>query len=338
MKLPKSRNYVVINDRDELNKAMMEQYSRFIILEEANVINLWNYTKTGWKYNRFVYFGDDGKGIDDTTGYKAYLEFYKFCGKENIEKMKKVLPNINIWESHEQIHYYNMMYANKKINKKIYAFDVNSSFTYGVMMLSDDFKLLKDYMNIIYNKKKEAKNKNTRLKYKNLQNFLIGYFARINDFISLRSEIIKNSNNNIYSKMEEIEENGGVVFISNTDSIITDEIGYYTMIKYVGKDVGQFKIEAIEDKLFYNSSNCYQLGRKLVYSGVRYFARKHTDLFEGISATQSGSLIKTYNIDIEGNDDLCCIKEGSIIVNTYNKIGEKINTYVYKINLGDIDI
>ena len=342
MKLPNTRNYIIIEKDDELYSAMQNMYCRFIIQERANTIFLWHKVQSKWKFYKFSFFGESAKSEDGTRGIEAYQRFYKYCGKEKIEEMKKVLPNIEIWESEEQLHYYNPKYANKLLKGNFYEIDINSSFTNGVLKLSDDFILLKKYMLELYDKKMNAKNKKEKIRNKNLQNFLIGYFARIKDFVSLRSQIIKNSNDYVIEKIALIERSGGVAYLSNTDSIITNDVGYNLLKDFIGDEVGMFKLEIKSNKLYYQSSNCYQIGNKLVYSGVRYFARKHTNLYTGQTAKQNGELIKGYDFDLEAleeeGNNICKIKESKIIVTVYNKIGEEIDRIIYKINLEDIEI
>ena len=107
------------------------------------------------------------------------------------------------------------------------------------------------------------------------------------------------------------------------------------MEKYYGHNVGQFKLELKTDKLFYKSPNAYQIGEKIVYSGVKYFARKHTDFFEEKYAIQSGSLIKELEFSIdateEGYQKLCKVYYGEITVTVFNSIGETIETIKYRI-------
>lgn len=328
------KNYIIVKNSKELQLAKQCNLCRFIIWERKAVIDVYKRDLRKWVKETYHFFNDDTVEDNETTGMIAYQSFYSYCGREEVERMKNILPLIETWESEEQIHYYNFDNANEKIYKDIYVFDANSSFTYGVMMLPNDFNILKEYMYKLYTKKSTAKDKLTRQKYKNLQNFLIGYFARIKNFVSLRSEIIKNSNKNIYSKMREITQAGGIVYISNTDSIVTDSVGAEIMQKYIGSDVGQFKLEKKVDRLFYQSSNSYQLGDKLVYSGVGYFARKNTDLFKEKYATQSGSLIESKEFIITENENykkLCTVQYGKVIVRIENKLGELLATKVYKI-------
>ena len=249
--------------------------------------------------------------------------------------MKHILSPIPIWESFEQMHFANYEYSQQKIYKKIYEYDANSSFTFGALQLPDGFDLLKEYMIGLYEKKKNAPNKIIRSRYKNMQNYLIGYFARIKDFVRVRSDIIKESNNNINKKMVEIIKNKGTVYLSNTDSIITDEIGAEIMEKYKGNEVGQFKLEQVSNRLYYKSPNAYQLGDKIIYSGVQYFAKKHMDLFSDINATQEGSLIRGFNFIIDETGEykkVCQVEYGEITVKQYNFLGELINTFIYKVD------
>lgn len=342
MKLPDTRNYIVIKSLSDLDNAMRNMYCRFIVYEQGNSILVWYKYDIKWLFSKYTIEGESVVSEDNTRGIEAYQRFYKYCGKDEIEKMKTILKPIEIWESEEQLHYANPKYANIPMKGQFFELDVNSSFTYGTLLLSDDFKVLKNYMLELYELKKNARDKNTRTRYKNLQNFLIGYFARVKAFVSLRSEIIKNSNENIISKIALITRNGGTVYLSNTDSIVTDVIGFAIMQPFIGEDVGKFKVEKRAEKLYYNSSNSYQIDNKITYSGMKYFARKNSDLFNEIRATQDGELIKAYNFDIEtpieDMSDICKIKESKITVNIYNKLGEKIETKIYKINLEDIDL
>ena len=330
-----SRNYIVIKDIKELNSAKNCDLCRFIIFEDNNVIYIWVRAFGKWTKEKYVVFGETKGKDENTTGLKAYQNFYYYCGKEEVERMKKVFPCIPLWESYEQMHYANIDYIGEKIYQDIYEFDANSAFTYGVMQLPEEFNLLKEYMIELYNKKESSTNSITRSKYKNLQNYLIGYFARIKEFVAVRSEIIKRSNENVKLRMAEIVKNKGKVFLSNTDSIITDSVGAEVMGKYYGHNVGQFKLELKTDKLFYKSPNAYQIGEKIVYSGVKYFARKHTDFFEEKYAMQSGSLIRELEFSIdateEGYKKLCRVSYGEITVTVFNSIGETIETIKYKI-------
>ena len=267
------------------------------------------------------------------------MSFYNYCGKDEIDRIKKVFEPINIWESYEQMHYFNFDYSNQKIYKDIYEFDANSAFTYGALQLPDDFDILKEYMLLLYDKKKEATNSITRSKYKNLQNYLIGYFARIKEFVRVRSEIIHESNKNIIDKMLKIANKKGICYLSNTDSIVTDEIGAEVIQPYIGNEVGKFKLSKKVDKLYYRSSNIYQLGDKVVYSGVSYFARKHTDFFDDRFANQEGSLIEAFDFELDLDDNdlsrICRVRFGEIIVTVYNSIGELVDEIIYKIE-GDL--
>lgn len=336
LNLIRSRNYIIIKDRKELERAKSCDVCRYIIFEESNVIYIWTRLFGKWNKEKYVLFGSSKDKDEETTGLKAYQSFYAYCGREEIEKMKHILSPISMWESYEQMHYANVEFIGEKIYQPIYEFDANSAFTYGALKLPDGFNLLKEYMLGLYELKEKAKNSITRSKYKNLQNFLIGYFARIKEFIRVRSDIIRESNKNIELRMAEIIKNNGKVYISNTDSIVTDEIGANVMEKYIGSDVGKFKLSTKTDRLFYKSSNAYQLGDKIVYSGVSYFARQHTDFFNDIYAEQKGSLIKGFdfslNLDDEMYSRICRVKYGAIEVTVCNKIGEVIETIFYRIS------
>lgn len=334
--LPKSRNCIVIKSKKELDEAKSCDLCRFIIFEDNNAIYVWTRAFGKWSKERYVAFGEAKEKDETVSGLRAYQSFYYYCGKEEVEKMKHILTPIPIWESYEQMHYANIDFIGEKIMQPIYEFDANSAFTYGVMQLPKGFELLKEYMMELYNKKENTTNKIIRSKYKNLQNFLIGYFARIKEFVKVRSEIIHESNLNIQFRMAEIVKNKGKVYLSNTDSIITDEVGASVMEKYKGNGVGQFKLEAITDKLFYKSPNAYQLGDKIIYSGVSYFARKNTDFFKEQYAHQQGNLIQPFDFELEGSDDnylrLCKIRYGEITVTVTNKIGEVLDILTYKLS------
>lgn len=335
IKIPPTRNCVVIKNKSELASAKQVDFCRFIIMEQNNMIYVWSKLHEKWSLQKYVIFDEEVEKDDVTTGFKAYQSFYHYCGKEEIERMKLVFEPITIWESEEQMHYANFEYSNERLYKKIYQFDANSAFTYGAIMLPDEFDKLKEYMLLLYEEKKNSTNKITRSKYKNLQNYLIGYFARIKEFVAVRSGIIRNSNNNIRERMAEIVSKKGTVYMSNTDSIVTDEIGAEVMLKHMGDDVGKFKLEKVADKLYYRSSNVYQLGDKVVYSGVGYFARKNTDFFNDAVASQEGSLIKPFDFAIDDPDGDCVkrcrVGFGEIKVTISNSIGELLEIKRYKI-------
>lgn len=328
-----TRNYIVIKDYKELQSAKSCDLCRFIIMEDKNAIFIWTKCHGKWLKETFVAFGEYKEHDFETTGRKAYQSFYYNCGKEKVDAMKEILRPIEIWESEEQLHYYNFEYANTKIYKNIYVFDANSAFTYGVMQLPKGFEPLKEYMLTLYEKKEQSTNAITRSKYKNLQNYLIGYFARIKGFVAVRSKVISESNKNILLKMAEINKNKGTVFLSNTDSIVTDEIGNSVMQKYLGKEVGAFKLENKVKRLYYKSSNAYQLGDKITYSGVGYYSRKHTDFFKEQSAIQKGSLIEAFDFILEPSSKdylkLCRVRFGQIEVSIINSIGEEIRKEYY---------
>lgn len=333
-KLTSSSGCIIAKDKADVQLAKDCTLCTHILLELGNTIYLWKNICGRWHYEKYVVFGES-KDIDlETTGFKAYQSFYNYCGKEEVEKMKHIFKPIPMWESYEQMHYANFEYSEEKIYKNIYEFDANSAFTYGATKLPDGFELLKEYMLLLYDKKSNTTNKLTRSKFKNLQNYLVGYFARIQDFIRVRSEIIKESNINIQSKMAEIVSKNGVVYLSNTDSIVTDDIGADVMSKYIGVKVGQFKLELKTNKLFYKSPNAYQIGEKVVYSGVKYFARENTDFFNDISAEQYGSLIKEKQFVIYEEEDklykLCSLQYGEIKVFRFNILGELLDIKTYK--------
>lgn len=333
--LTSSKNYILVKNKKELELAKTCDICRYIIWEDNNIIYIWSKQFGKWVKEKYVAFGNDKEKDDETTGLQAYQSFYAYCGKEEIERMKHIFTPIPMWESYEQMHYANIDYLGEKIYQPIYEFDANSAFTYGTLQLPKGFEPLKEYMVGLFEQKKIAKNKITRSKYKNLQNYLVGYFARIKDFVRVRSEIIRASNLNIQMRMAEIVSKKGSVYLSNTDSIVTNEIGAEIMEKYKGDGVGQFKLSTFTDKLYYKSPNAYQLGEKVVYSGVSYFARKHTDFFKERYAEQIGSLIKPFDFAIEATNEtyykLCRVKYGEIIVTVVNRIGEKLDTIIYKL-------
>ena len=330
-----AKNYIIVKNKKELSVAKGCDICKYIVMEDGNCITIYTNVNNKWISDRYVPFGKD-KGFDnETTGLKAYQSFYAYCGQAEVDRMKHIYKPIPMWESYEQMHYFNVEYAEQKIYKNIYELDANSAFTYGTTKLPDGFNKLKEYMLLLYENKRTSTNQITRKKYKNLQNYLIGYFARIKEFIRVRSEIIYNSNINIMKHMGMIVSKGGTVYLSNTDSIVTDDIGMEVMDKYIGTEVGKFKIASKCDKLFYKSPNCYQIGEKVVYSGVQYFARKHTDFFKDEFAIQSGSLIKPYSFIFETSEEqyskICKVKYGEIEVNVFNKIGELLDRIIYKV-------
>lgn len=335
MKLLDYNNYAVVKSRAELKEAMRNKLCGNIIWEDGAVITLWVRHLTKWVEHRYVAFGSVQEEDTQTTGLIAYQEFYKYCGKEEVDKMKLILPPIDAWDANVQIHYDNIFYRNVPIIKNIYEFDANSSFTYGIFELPKGFEKLQEYAQMVYDKKRTAKTKIERSRYKNLQNFLIGYFNRVKGFVSTRSEIIGNSNDNIGDRMKEIQEKGGLVYISNTDSIVTDEIGADVMSKYLGDKAGQFKLEGTFDRLFYKSSNCYQLNDKVVWSGVKKFARENTDFFSGKIAEQYGNLVDSLDfIDVDDGENtvkLGRVKYGEITVEVFNLLGELIDKKHYKL-------
>lgn len=337
IKLKSSRNYIVVKTKKELELAKSCDVCGYIILEDKNVIYIWTKTFNKWVKEKYIAFGTSKEKDEETTGLKAYQSFYSYCGKDEVERMKSILSPIPIWESYEQMHFANIDYIQEKIFEPIYEYDVNSAFTYGATKLPDDFELLKEYLTELFEERRKTTNIITKSKYKNLQNYLIGYFARIKDFIRVRSDIIYESNKHIELKMIEVVKNKGKVYLSNTDSIVTDEIGAEVMEKYKGDGLGQFKLSTKTDKLYYKSPNAYQLGDKVIYSGVSYFARQHTDFFNERYAEQKGTLLKSFNFELNLEDEnyfkLCRVEFGEIKVNIVNRLGEKIETINYK--LGD---
>lgn len=332
--LSRARTYIIIKNIKELELAKQNHLCMHIIYESNNCIYIWNRINSKWSKTVYSVYGKVKELDFETTGLKAYQSFYYYCGAEEVEKMKLILSPIDVWDSYEQMHYANIDFIGQKIYKNIYEFDANSSFTFGVFQLQEGFEKLKEYYDYLYNQKENAKNQLIRSKYKNLQNYLIGYFARVKQFVALRSNIIFNSNMNIVSKMKEIKREGGEVYLSNTDSIVTDDIGNEVMQQYIGTKAGQFKLQIKTDRLFYNSSNSYQIGEKVVYSGVKYFARKYTDFFKELYAEQEGSLVVGYDFDFEYENEeyknLCRVKNGEIKVKVYNKIGELVDIIIYK--------
>lgn len=332
--LSRARTYIIIKNIKELEVAKQNHLCMHIIYESNNFIYIWNRINSKWSKTVYSVYGKVKELDFETTGLKAYQSFYYYCGVEEVEKMKLILSPIDVWDSYEQMHYANIDFIGQKIYKNIYEFDANSSFTFGVFQLQEGFEKLKEYYDYLYNQKENAKNQLIRSKYKNLQNYLIGYFARVKQFVALRSNIIFNSNMNIVSKMKEIKREGGEVYLSNTDSIVTDDIGNEVMQQYIGTKAGQFKLQIKTDRLFYNSSNSYQIGEKVVYSGVKYFARKYTDFFKELYAEQEGNLVVGYDFDFEYENEeyknLCRVKNSEIKVKVYNKIGELVDIIIYK--------
>lgn len=330
-----SSNCIIVKDRKELEEAKSVDVCRYIIWEDKNAIYIWTRENFKWVRTKYVEFGNSKEKDTEITGFKAYQDFFSYCGKDEVERMKHILEPISMWESCEQLHYANYEHANEKIYQDIFEFDARSAFTYGTFLLPKGFEPLKEYMGILFDKKELSTNSITRSRFKNLQNYLIGYFARVKDFVRVRSEVIFNSNMNIEARMREITKKGGKVYLSNTDSIVTDNIGADVMQKYLGKQAGQFKLECQASRLFYKSPNAYQLGDKIVYSGVPYFARKHTDFFEDRYATQFGSLIKGFNFLIDDHNTsyrkLCRVDYGEIEVVVTNSIGEELDRIYYKI-------
>lgn len=328
--------YTIIKDIKDLRQAQRNSLCRHIILEADNCIYIWDLScDNKWYKTKYTLYYESKDTDMETTGRKAYYSFYSYCGKEEIERMKKVLPIIDIWESFEAFHYCNIEHIGEKIYKKIYEFDCNSSFTYGALQLSSDFDILKQYMLELYKGKESATTSIMRSRYKNLQNYLIGYFARIKEFVNLRSEIIRLSNQNIRNYMVKIKKAKGTIYLSNTDSIVTDEIGYNVMKDYLSSDVGLFKLEKETDRLYYKSSNAYQIGDKVVWSGIKYFARMNSNFFNDEFAEQKGSFIIPYDEYISEEDKnftkLCKVKYGQITVTIYNSLGETIKEKIYKV-------
>lgn len=334
-RLINARNYIIVKNKQELSLAKSCDICSFIIWEDKNCIYLWKRNGYKWEKSKYVQFGKDNETDETITGRKAYQEFYHYCGRDEVEKMKSALSPIPIWDSNEQLHFANIDFAQQKIYKNIYEFDANSAFTYGALHLPEEFYLLKEYMQGLFDLKESSTNKITRSKFKNLQNYLIGYFARIKEFVRVRSDIIGNSNNNITTRMAEINKSKGIVYLSNTDSIITDDYGADVMQKYLGNKAGEFKLKQQATRLYYKSSNAYQIGDKVVYSGSPYFARKHTDFFEDKVAIQYGSLVKGFDFRIEASSDdyfkICKVRFDEITVVVCNSLGEEVDRIYYKI-------
>ena len=211
--LSRARTYIIIKNIKELEVAKQNHLCMHIIYESNNCIYIWNRINSKWSKTVYSVYGKVKELDFETTGLKAYQSFYYYCGAEEVEKMKLILSPIDVWDSYEQMHYANIDFIGQKIYKNIYEFDANSSFTFGVFQLQEGFKKLKEYYDYLYNQKENAKNQLIRSKYKNLQNYLIGYFARVKQFVALRSNIIFNSNMNIVSKMKEIKREGGEVYL-----------------------------------------------------------------------------------------------------------------------------
>ena len=333
--LPPTRNYIIVKSYKELVKAKQVDLCGYIIWESGCTIRIWERVIGKWVETKYVLFGGKDSSKSEITGHRAYLEFYKYAGANEVEKMKNALSPIDIWDSEEQMHYANFEYAKQKIYKDIYVFDARSSFTYGANQLGGEFDMLKEYLNMHYKLKELAETPEKRAEHKALQNYLIGYFARIKKLIAVRSEIIKESNENIKDKMGKIAKNNGIVYLSNTDSIVTDKAGRDVMVDYLGSEVGCFKLEKTSDRLCYLSPNAYQIGDELKYSGLKYFERKHTNLFEEEYARQEGSLIRPFDfsLDFKNGDyyKICRVEFGQITVTVANALGELIDEFIYKI-------
>lgn len=329
-------NYVKARSFKEVAEAMNIDLCRYIVYETNEYIYAWYRYNGKWYKEKYCAYHEVRESDEETKGFDAYMRFYSYCGKAEIERMKTILRPMEIWESEEQLHYSNPEYAKKKIKEKVYVVDCNSSFTYGALQLPSGFDILKQYMTELYEFKRTAERPKIRSKYKNLMNFLIGYFARIDSFVSLRSEIIKNSNDNIINHIRKIRRLGGKVYISNTDSIFTDEVGMDYMSKFIGDGVGEFKLERQADRFIYLSSNAYQLDNKLTYSGIPYLERKHTDLLNDRFAKQEGELIVPRDylplISEKENAKICKLKYGEIKVTVTDALGEILEIIKYNIN------
>lgn len=339
IKFSNSRNYIIVRDGKELEAAKNCDLCRYIIMEKGNVIHMWEFLDYKWRLRKYTVFDRTKETDDKTTGREAYQRFYKYCGKSEIERMKTLLKPIELWESHEQLSYCNLDYIGTKIEQDIYEFDVNSSFGYGATVLKEGFELLSQYMQELYIDRINAKTDFEKARFKNLMVYLVGCFARIKEFVALRSEIIKNSNDNVLDHILKIRKNGGTVYISNTDSIITDTKGAEVMLPIVSDRMGGFKLSTYTNRLYYRAAKIYQLGDKVKYSGVPYFARKHTDFFKGYDAEQKGRLIEGYDFIIDSKNSnsiyskVCRVRNGKIIVTIVNQLGEFIKQIEYR--LGD---
>lgn len=337
IKFSNSRTYIVIKNIRELENAKKCDLCMHIILESGNIIHMWDFIKFKWVKSKYTAFEEEKYKDDSVTGFSAYLRFYKYCGKSEIEKMKKILPIIEPWESFEQMHFYNLDFIGVSLNQEIFEFDVNSSFAYGATKLPKGFELLSNYMTELYEKRKNTTNIKEKTRIKKLIVYLVGYFNRIKEFVAVRSAIINESNSNVRKHIAKIRSNKGIVFLSNTDSIVTDKKGAEIMLPLVSDKLGCFKLSKYSDRLFYRSSNAYQIGDKVVYSGLSYFSRKHTNLFKGYDAVTTGNLIETYDFELNEITEncmyqrLCRVRNGILTVTVYNVLGEVIDIINYKL-------
>ena len=185
------------------------------------------------------------------------------------------------------------------------------------------YRGLLDFVEYEYARKKTS-TKEERDKHKLILNSLIGIMKYHNVF--LRIAVLE------YARMyiESLKDENTIM--QTVDSIVSltprPDLD-------IGDNLGQFKLEQVANRLYYRSPNAYQLGDKIVYSGVQYFAKKHVDLFNEISATQEGSLIRGFNFVIDENKEytkVCEVEYGEITVKQYNFLGELINTFKYKVD------
>lgn len=126
------------------------------------------------------------------------------------------------------------------------------------------------FANEIYQKKKNAKDKQERRKYKDILNIAIGCFAKKNKFI--RNTIIFNSMNYVESLRDENS------ILTNIDSIVSLKERKDLPI---GDELGQFKLDHNNED-FYMTNVAYQWGKeKPKYAGMR-LNDKGNDLSKGI--------------------------------------------------------
>lgn len=112
-----------------------------------------------------------------------------------------------------------------------------------------------------YKGKKNAKTKQERQNYKDILNFLVGYWQRKNCF--LRSTIVERQNRRISYFIHKYKDH---VIYSNTDSIVSD-IHIPEIEQDIGDEVGQWKVEDRGEVALMN--NGYQWkGEKPKISGM----------------------------------------------------------------------
>ena len=118
-------------------------------------------------------------------------------------------------------------------------------------------KFFKEY----YQKKRKAKNSKERSYYKDILNMTIGYFQLVNPF--LRASIIDRLNEEMYQRIEKYKD---CIIYSNTDSIVS--LKDLSNELDIGEEIGQFKIEK-ENKKIYISNYNYQWEDSLpTYRGI----------------------------------------------------------------------